>query len=188
MQKIRKILSAVFPEKWWQIRATLLTVTLSSSVLNFSSRHDFLTSNQFQLVHLGIIDVAKIEWYHDQTMDIVYHYQNMQYAAKPRAFLALLIIQNGFLWILNDPAWPGTLATCSKTLSTITICNTKSIQQAKHLKMAENLTFGSGDHSKMHFPGAWMILNDLVTLPIVKKHLVLWQYAISSWSNTPKSG
>ena len=77
--------------------------------------------------------------------------------------------KNAFLRILNDPAWPGTLATCCKTLSTVTICNTKSMQQAKHLKTAKNLIFGPLNHSKMHFCDVWMIFRDLVTLPNVKK-------------------
>ena len=91
--------------------------------------------------------------------------------------------KNGFSWILNDPAWPGTLVTCCKTFSTITICNTKSIQQAKLLKMAKNLIFGPSGHSKMHFCYVWMILHDRVTLPNVKKLFVLSLYAISSRSN-----
>ena len=91
--------------------------------------------------------------------------------------------KNSFLWSLNDPSWPGNIAESWKTFSTIKICNIKSIQQTKLLKMAKNLIFGSLDHSKMHFSDIWMILNDLVTLPNIRKHLVLSQYPISSWSN-----
>ena len=53
--------------------------------------------------------------------------------------------------------------------------------------MTKNLFFGSLDHSKMHFCDLWMILHDLVTSPKVVEHLVLSQYAISSWSNRPNS-
>ena len=95
--------------------------------------------------------------------------------------------KNAFLICLNDPSWPGNVAECWKTFSTIMICNIKSIQQIKLQKMAENLFFGSLDHSKMHFSDLWMILHDLVMLPNVGKHLVLSQYAISSRSNRPNS-
>ena len=39
----------------------------------------------------------------------------------------------------------------------------------------------------MHFRDVWMILHDLVTLPNVKTHFVLSQYAISSRSNNANS-
>ena len=155
-------------------------------MLNFSSRHDFLTSNQFQLVHFGIIDVTKLDSMSKPcTLFINIKICNMQ----PIQWLFWLFgsFKNGFSWILNDPAWPGTLATCCKTLSTITICNTKSIQQAKLLKMAKNLIFGLLDYSKMHFCYVWMILHDLVTLPNVKKLFVLSHYAIPSRSNNANS-
>ena len=51
----------------------------------------------------------------------------------------------------------------------------------------QNPFFGSLDHSKMRFRDFWMIFHDLVMLPNVGKHLVLSQYAISSWSNRPNS-
>ena len=88
-------------------------------------------------------------------------------------------------WFLNDPSWHGKVATCWKTLSTITICNIRSIQQTKVQKMAKNLFFGSLDHSKMHFLDFWMILHDLVMLQNGRKRSVLSQYAISSWSDQP---
>ena len=97
-------------------------------------------------------------------------------------------LKNALLWFLNDPSWPGNVAESWKTFSTIMICNIKSIQQIKLQKMAENLFFGSLDHSKMHFSDLWMILHDLVMLLNVGKHLVLSQYAISSRSNRPNSG
>ena len=53
--------------------------------------------------------------------------------------------------------------------------------------MAENLFFGSLDHSKIAFCDFWMIPHDLVLLPKVKKHLVPSKYAISSRSNRPNS-
>ena len=90
-------------------------------------------------------------------------------------------------WFLNDPSWHGKVATCWKTLSTITTCHIKSIKQTKLKKTAKNLFFGSLDHSKMHLRDFWMILHDLVRLPIVWKHLVLSPYAISSRSNRPNS-
>ena len=95
--------------------------------------------------------------------------------------------KNAFLWFLDDPPWPCNVARCWKTFSFITICNIKSIQQTKLLKMAKNLIFSSLDHSKMHFCDVWMILHDLVTLPNVIKHLMLSQYAISRWSDGPNS-
>ena len=53
--------------------------------------------------------------------------------------------------------------------------------------MAKNLIFGPLDHSITHFWDVWMILHDLVTLPNVKTHFVLSQYAISSRSNNANS-
>ena len=157
-------------------------------MLNFSSRHDFLTSNQFQLVHFGILISQKLidTMTKPCTLFINIKICNMQ----PIQWLFWLFwsFKNGFLWILNDPAWPGTLATCSKTLSTITICNTKSIQQAKHLKMAENLIFGSMDHSKMHFRGAWMILHELVTLSKNYLYYHYMQYQVDPTMQTPENG
>ena len=96
-------------------------------------------------------------------------------------------ISNRFLWILNDPSWPGNVAKSWKTFSTMRICNIKSIQKTKLLKMAKNLIFGPLDHSIRHFRDVWMILHDLVTLPNLGKHLVLSQYAISSRSNNANS-
>ena len=66
------------------------------------------------------------------------------------SFLALWIIQKCIFWVLNDPAWPGNVVKCWKTLSTVTVCIIKSIQQTKVQKMTKNLFFGSLDHSKMH--------------------------------------
>ena len=68
--------------------------------------------------------------------------------------------KNAFLWSLNDPSWPGNVAESWKTFSTITICNIKSTQQTKLMKMAKNLFFGALDHSKMHFFDFWMIQHD----------------------------
>ena len=95
--------------------------------------------------------------------------------------------KNAFLCLLNDPPWPGSVADCWKTFSSIKICNIKSIQQPNLQKMAKNLLFGTLDHSKIHFPDFSMILHDLAVLPIVGKHLVLSKYAISSRSNRPNS-
>ena len=50
--------------------------------------------------------------------------------------------KNAFFWLLNDPTWSGSGAECSKALSSITICNIKSIQETKLQKMAKNLIFG----------------------------------------------
>ena len=102
-------------------------------------------------------------------------------------FLPLWSFKNAFLWLLNEPSWPGYIAKCCKSLRTNTICNANSIQQTKPKKTAKNLLFGTLDHSKMHFSDFWMIQLDLVTLQKVGKHLVLSQYAISSRSNRPNS-
>ena len=91
--------------------------------------------------------------------------------------------KNAFLWSLHASSWPSNIAESWKVFSTITICNIKSIQQTKLQKMAKTLHFGSLDHSKMHLCDFWIILQDLVTLPKVGKHLVLLQYAVSSRSN-----
>ena len=135
--------------------------------------------------------------YHSQTLRNILYYQNMRYQVNPTdqsqdneqkpLFWVFGSFKNAFLWWLNDPSWPGYLAKCCKTLSSITICNIKSIQEAKLLKMAKNLIFGLLDHSKMHFFDVWMIFHDLVTLPNVKKHFVLSQYAIPSQSNDVNS-
>ena len=47
--------------------------------------------------------------------------------------------KNTFAWILNDPSRPANLAQTWKTLSTITTCNIKSIQDTKVQEMAGNL-------------------------------------------------
>ena len=103
------------------------------------------------------------------------------------SFLAFWIIQNAFLWSLNDPSWPSNVAERCETFSTITTCNINSIKQTKLQKMTKNLFFGSLDHSKMQYCAFWMTLHDLIMLPYVEKHLVLSQYAIPSRSNRPKS-
>ena len=59
--------------------------------------------------------------------------------------------KNAVFRFLNDLSRPGNLAESWQTVSTITICNIKSIQPTKLQKMAKNLYFGSLDHSKMHF-------------------------------------
>ena len=45
--------------------------------------------------------------------------------------------KNTFAWILNDHSRPANLAQTWKTLSTITTCNIKSIQQTKLNKRAK---------------------------------------------------
>ena len=77
--------------------------------------------------------------------------------AQYTSFWHLGSCKNTFSWLLNDPSWPGSVAERWKTFSTITICNIKSIQQTKLLKLAKNLYFGSLDHSKMYFCDFWMI-------------------------------
>ena len=52
-------------------------------------------------------------------------------------FLALWIIQNAFLWLLNDPLRPDNVAKCLKTFSTIIVCNIKAIWGAKIEKMTK---------------------------------------------------
>ena len=125
------------------------------------------------------------------------YYHNMQYQVDPTdltqendkktLFWHFGSFKNEFLWFLNGPSWPGDVAKCWKTLSSITICNIKSIEQTKLLKIAKNLFFGTLDHSKLHFCNFSMILHDLVNLPNVEKHLLLSQYAIWSRSNRPNS-
>ena len=66
-------------------------------------------------------------------------------------FLPLWSFKNAFLWLLNEPSWPGYIAKCCKSLRTNTIYNANSIQQTKPKKTAKNLLFGTLDHSKMHF-------------------------------------
>ena len=95
--------------------------------------------------------------------------------------------KNAFLWHLNDPSWPGNVAECWNSFSTILMCNIKSIRQTKLHKMAKNLFFGTLDRSKMDFCDLWMVLNGLVTSPKTVKQLVLSQYAISGRSNRPNS-
>ena len=102
-------------------------------------------------------------------------------------FLPLWSFKNAFLWLLNEPSWPGYIAKCCKSLRTNTICNANSIQQTKPKKTTKNLLFGTLDHSKMHFPDFSMILHDLAVLLIVGKHLVPSKYAISSRTNRPNS-
>ena len=41
------------------------------------------------------------------------------------SFLGYWVIQKAFLSSLNDPSWPGNIAECWKTFSTITLCNIK---------------------------------------------------------------
>ena len=94
--------------------------------------------------------------------------------------------KNAFLWHLNDPSWPGNVAECWNSLSTILMCIIKSIQQTKLRKMAKNLFLARWIIQKLHFSDFWMILHDLVRLPNPEKHLVPSQYTISSWSNRPK--
>ena len=160
---------------------------LKSTWLNFRLS-DFLIFYHFDY---PIFDFL-IFWFSDFLIsdflifDLWIYHQNSRKWPKT-SFLALHIIQNAFKRLLNDPSWPGKVAKSWKTFNTITICNTKSIQQTKIPKMAKNLFFGSLDHSKMHFCDIWMILYDLVTLPNVRKHLVLSQYPIPSWSNRPNS-
>ena len=135
--------------------------------------------------------------YHSQKLRNILYYHNMQYQVDPtdqtpengRKSLFWLFgsFKNAILCILNDPSWPGNIAESWKTFSTMRICNIKSIQQTKLLKMAKNLIFGPLDHSIRHFRDVWMILHDLVTLPNLGKHLVLSQYAISSRSNNANS-
>ena len=78
--------------------------------------------------------------------------------------------KNAFLRSLNDPSWPGNVAESWKTYSTITICNIKSTQQTKLMKMAKNLFFGALDHSKMHL---FWFLNDPA-----------WPVNVAKWSKT----
>ena len=98
--------------------------------------------------------------------------------------------KNAFLCLLNDPPWPGSVADCWKTFSSIKICNIKSIQQPNLQKMAKNLLFGTLDHSKIHFPDFSMILHDLAVLPIVGKHLVLskMQHQVDPTTQYPENG
>ena len=95
--------------------------------------------------------------------------------------------KNPFLRFLNDHLWTGNLAECWRTFSSIKICNIKSIGRTKVKKIAQNLIFGSLDHSKIRFWGFWMILYDLATLPNIEEHLVLSKFAISSRLDGPKS-
>ena len=60
-------------------------------------------------------------------------------------------------------------------LSTIQICNTKSIRYSKLEKTAKNLIFGYLDHSKSHFSDFWMIQDEW--------HLVKIMHTIKFYQN-----
>ena len=159
MQKIRKILSAVFPEKWWQIRATLLTVTLLTqrAQLQFLVKICKTCSSSFSRPsqHLGICIFRPIQ-------AILGRSNRLNFRKQAKTYFWLVgSFKNWFLWFLNGP---GNATKSWKTFSTITICNIKSIQQTKLKKMAQNLYFGSLDHSKTHFEGFWMTRHDLVVV------------------------
>ena len=98
------------------------------------------------------------------------YYHNMQYQVDPTdqspengqkpLFWLFGSFKNAFLWHLNDPSWPGNVAECWNSFSTILMCNIKSIQQTKHQKMAKKHFFGTSDHSKMLFCDCWMIQHE----------------------------
>ena len=55
---------------------------------------------------------------------------------------------------LNDPSFTGNSAGCYKTLSAITICIIKSIQETKLQILAQIVLLRTLDHSKLNDPYA----------------------------------
>ena len=98
--------------------------------------------------------------------------------------------KNAFLQCLNDPSCTGNSAGCYKTLSAITICIIKSIQETKLQILAKILLFGTLDHSKMHFCDFWMIQHVPYCSQIVNTILQYhnMQYQVDPRDQTPDIG
>ena len=62
--------------------------------------------------------------------------------------------KNAFLQCLTDPSRTGNSAGCYKTLSAITICIIKSIQETKLQILAQIVLLRTLDHSKLNDPYA----------------------------------
>ena len=97
--------------------------------------------------------------------------------------------KNAFLQCLNDPSCTGNSAGCYKTLSAITICIIKSIQETKLQIMAKILLFGTLDHSKMQFCDFWMIQHVPYCSQIVNTilHYHNMQYQVDPTDLSPKN-
>ena len=86
------------------------------------------------------------EWPGNLKLKNIKYYRNMQYQVDPKdqtpendqntPFWLFGPFKNAFSWFLNDLSRSGNLAESCETLSTITVCNIKSIKQTTLQKMA----------------------------------------------------
>ena len=92
-----------------------------------------------QKCNLVTFEQTFMAWLHCQMFEIVNSHHNMQYQVHPTdlslendqnpPFWHFGSFKNAFWGFLNDPSWPGSVAECWKTYSSIKISNIKWFQQ-----------------------------------------------------------
>ena len=122
-------------------------------MLNFSLKTSHFSINSIRLLRLlGLLRHLWLIWLLCLLDSITRPSKPTKHDKQPKtSFLVYWIIQNAFLWFLNDASWPGNVAKWLKTLSTIKICNIESILQIQFQKMIKSLFYGTLDNSKLHF-------------------------------------
>ena len=155
MPSFRKILGAVLQEYWWPTTNYGRTIqTLTSTVVeNCNVLKDLLNVSDL-LRPQWPPSTSLIRWINRVYLSVVSKYAISSQSGAPRSkkwpytsFLAMRIIQKGIFEIVEWSSMVHTMATSSRPLSSIKICNIKSNQWIKLKKMAKNLIFCSFLHN-----------------------------------------